>query len=49
MTTRGSYIHEPVVKYGGILIFFFFFLQFFQNSDGSDKIIHKAFRIHKAL
>ena len=34
MITRGSYVHEPMVKFLGVPPTIFFFLQISQNIDG---------------
>ena len=44
MTSRGSHIHKPMVKFLKMLVIF---LQISQNIDGFRQ--HKAFRIHKTL
>ena len=49
MTTRGSYVHKPMVKIFGGISKTLHFLQFSQTLMVSDKTIHKALRIDKTL
>ena len=45
MTTKGSYVHKPIVKFLGHPEMFFL-LKILMVLD---KMIHKVFRIHKTL
>ena len=50
MTTRGSYGQKHMVKFlGASQNVLFFLLQFSQIFMVSDKIINKAFKMHKSL
>ena len=46
-TTRGSFVNKPMVKILGASQQFYIFQFFFKIWMVSDKMIHRAFRIHK--